>query len=77
LARILPALAGVLGSEPFAARDLFEVDSAALVIGLGGLNPKSAAQLFSRGAGQAIEGYVVQRARRELNAQLWRVLRGG
>ena len=58
-------------------RDLFEQDSPALAIVLTGLNPKSTAQLFSRGVDQAIDGYMVQRSHRELNAQLWRVLRGG
>ncbi|HXG54018.1 MAG TPA: hypothetical protein VNJ03_01445 [Vicinamibacterales bacterium] len=77
LARILPAVAGALGSHPFAVRDLFDDDSPALALVLTGMTTKSIAQLFSRGADQVIDGYVVQRAHRELNAQLWRVVRGG
>ncbi len=77
LASILPAVTGVFGSEPFATRDLFEQAAPALDIVLAGMNTKSIAQLFSRSAGQDIEGYVVQHAGRELNAKLWRVVRAG
>ncbi len=77
LERILPVAAGALGSEPFAVRDLFEQNSPALTLVLAGWSIKATAQLLSRGADQDIEGYVVQRSHRELNAQLWRVVRGG
>lgn len=77
LASILPAIGGAIGSDSFAVRDLFEEGAPALQLVLGGMSIKAVAQLFSRGADLLIDGYVVQRSHRELNAQLWRVVKGG
>jgi hypothetical protein len=75
LARLLPAAGGVFGSEPFLTRDLFESDSAALTLVLRGLNVRQVGRLFRRGEGQAIDGYMIQRDGKELNAILWRILK--
>ncbi len=75
LGRILPAIGGTFGSQWFACRDLFEEDSAALRLVLAGYNTKKVGQLFRRGEGQVVDGYVVKQGQRELNAALWRVLR--
>jgi hypothetical protein len=75
LARLLPAIGGVVGSELFVTRDLFESDAAALQLVLRGLNAKQVGRLLRRGEGQAIDGYVIQRDGTELHAVLWRVVR--
>lgn len=74
LSRLLPAIGGALGSEPFLARDLFDHESAALRLVLSGLNAKRIGRLFQRGDGQAIDGYLVERAGDELHTTLWRVV---
>jgi hypothetical protein len=76
LARLLPAIAGVLGSEPFACRDLVDADAApALQLVTAGLEARALGCLFGRAAGQGIDGYVIDRAGNELHRRLWSVLR--
>lgn len=77
LERILPAIAGAIGSAWFACRDLEEEDSAALRLVLTGLSTKSVGRLFRRGMGHPVQGYVIERKDRELNAWLWRVVSCG
>jgi len=77
LARILPAIAGAIGSEWFACRDLEEEDSAALRLVLKGLSTKSVGRLFRRGLGHAVDGYLIERKDRELNVWLWRIVSCG
>lgn len=74
LARLLPAIAGALGSEPFLTRDLFESDSAALGFVLQGWTAIRIGRLFQRAEGAAVDGYVIERDGVELHATLWRVL---
>jgi hypothetical protein len=66
LAAILPAVAGVQGSELFTARELLEDDAPALRLVLAGLSAKQ--------KGRAFDGYTVQRDGSEAGASLWRVL---
>ncbi len=76
LGRILPAIGGTFGSQWFASRDLFEEDFPALRLVLAGYSSKRLGQLFHRGEGEVVDGYLVkQGSQRELNAALWRVLR--
>ena len=75
LGRILPAIGGTFGSQWFACRDLFEEDSPALRLVLVGYSAKRVGQLFHRGEGEVVDGYLVKQGQRELNAALWRVLR--
>jgi hypothetical protein len=73
LARVLPAIAGARGSEPFASRDLAE-DVPALRVVLRGLSVKSIGRLLSRAKGIPIDGWIVERYGTEINVVLWRVL---
>jgi hypothetical protein len=74
LARLLPAVGGVFGSELFLTRELFESDAAALKLVTRGLNALKVGRALRRGEGQAIDGYSVQREGTELNTVLWRVV---
>jgi hypothetical protein len=75
LAKLLPAIAGALGSEPFLARDLFVSNSAGLRLVLSESNSKRIGRLFGRAAGEAIGGYLVEdTGAMELNSILWRVV---
>ncbi len=77
LDRILPAIAGAIGSAWFACRDLEEEDSAALRLVLTGLSTKRVGRLFRRGLGHPVGGYLIERHGRELNVWLWRVVSCG
>ena len=77
LGRILPAIAGAIGSEWFACRDLEEEDSAALRLVLKGLSTKSVGRLFRRGLGHPVDGYLIERKDRELGVWLWRIVSCG
>jgi hypothetical protein len=74
LARLLPAIAGALGSEPFLARDLFEHAAPAVRLVRRGLTPRRIGRLFRRAAGEAVAGYLVEAVDVELGAVLWRVV---
>lgn len=73
VARILPAVAGALGSEPFASRDL-AADVPALRVVLRGLSVKQIGRLLSRAEGVPIDGWILERCGKEINVALWRVL---
>lgn len=78
LARMLPAIAGVYGSDAFAARDLLDAEApAALRLVTRGLDARWIGSLLARGAGQVIDGYIIERAGDELHVRLWRVFRSG
>jgi hypothetical protein len=72
IARLLLAIAGALGSEPFTSRDLRECAGAAIV--LAGLSVKQIGRLLARAEGHPVEGYLVERVGSEINVTLWRVL---
>ena len=73
LTRLLPAIAGALGSEPFASRDLRGAAPGLRVV-LRGMSPKQIGRLLSRAEGTPIEGWLVERCGTEINVTLWRVL---
>lgn len=73
LSRLLPAIAGALGSEPFASRDLPDASPGIRVV-LGDLSVKQIGRLLSRAEGVPIEGRIIQRCGVEINVALWRVL---
>lgn len=74
LAAILPATAGLKGSELFTARELLEDDAPALRLVLAGLSAKQIGRLLQRAEGRPIDGYTVQHDGSEAGANLWRVL---
>ncbi|MEJ7667699.1 MAG: hypothetical protein WKH97_02990 [Casimicrobiaceae bacterium] len=73
LARLLPAIGGARGSEPFVARDLAEEHPELAPI-IGGLSNKALGRLLARAQGSQVDGYLVQRAGVEINVVLWRVV---
>jgi hypothetical protein len=73
LAQILPAIAGALGSEPFASRDLSDASPGLRVV-LRGLSVKQIGRLLSRAEGVPIDGWLVERCGIEINVALWRVV---
>jgi len=72
LSRVLPAIAGLVGSDSFTSRDL--AASSALRLVLGDRSVKTIGRLLSRGADLAIDGFMVQRAGAELRVTLWRLV---
>jgi hypothetical protein len=75
LARLLPAIAGALGSEEFTSRDLACHSAPALRLVLRGLSAKSIGRLLARADGvPTIDGWVVERRGVEINVALWRVV---
>jgi len=76
LSRLLPAIAGVYGSDSFACRDLVDDEAApALRLVTAGLDARSLGSLLARAIVHVVDGYVVERAGDELHVNLWRVLR--
>lgn len=75
LERILPALAGALGSENFLASEAVTSDNPALVLVLEGMHARRLGKLLRRGDGVPVAGYVVHARGRETGAVLWEVLR--
>jgi hypothetical protein len=75
LSRILPALAGALGSEMFLASEAVSSENAALALVLAGMNARRLGRLLRRGEGISIEGYVVHAQGAESGAMLWEVHR--
>jgi hypothetical protein len=73
LARILPAVGGVFGSELFAVRELLTNPAPALRVALDGENAKALGRLFYRAAGTTCDRYAIRAEGRELNVTLWRV----
>jgi hypothetical protein len=74
LAKILPAVGGVFGSEWFLVRELFASPAAAVRLVLRGLNARQVGRLLRRGEGVVVDGYLVQRGGIELHARLARIV---
>ena len=72
LSRVLPAIAGALGSEEFVVNELFE--RAAVQLVLGTLTSVQVGRLLQRAVGVPIAGYVVERGAFEVGRRLWRVM---
>jgi hypothetical protein len=75
LARLLPAVAGVIGSEWVTARELVDHPAAGLRLVCDGLNARALGRLFQRAEGAIIDGLVIEHGGHELGAGLWRVMR--
>lgn len=74
LARLLPAIAGTLGSELFLTADVCEHDAAALRLVRANLNAKQLGRLLRRAVNTPIDGYLVLHEGTEAGAVLWRVV---
>ena len=72
LAKLLPAIGGAFGSEPFASRDVLSAAGVRVVVR--GLSPKRIGKLLSRAAGSPVDGFMVERCGLEINVALWRVM---
>jgi hypothetical protein len=70
LARILPAIAAELGSEPFL---ISELAGPGVAVACAGLSPRRLGRLLLRGAGLAIDGHMVERVGDEGGCALWSV----
>jgi hypothetical protein len=75
LERILPAIAGALGSDLFLAIEAVTSDNPALVLVLGAMDARRLGKLLRRGADLPIDGYIVHAQGMEAGAVLWEVLR--
>jgi hypothetical protein len=75
LERILPAIAGALGSDLFLAIEAVTSDNPALVLVLGAMDARRLGKLLLRGADLPIDGYIVHAKGMEAGAVLWEVLR--
>ena len=73
LARILPAVAGCVGSEIFTSRDLIDHESAAVRLVVRGVTAKTLGRLLTRADGRPITGLVVERVGDEGHVALWRI----
>jgi glutathione S-transferase len=74
LARLLPAVAGAFGSEPYVVNELPDAVAVRVVLDELGLTAKQLGRLFHRGVGLPIGRLVVERAGVELHRTLWRVV---
>jgi hypothetical protein len=75
LARMLPAVMGVFGSEErFSSRDLAEDTRPAVRLVVRGLSVKKISKLFGRADGIPINGLMVQKQGEEFQVAVWRVV---
>jgi hypothetical protein len=75
LSRILPAVAGALGSEYFLASEAVASANPALVLVLAGFNARRLGRLLRRADGVEVCGYVAHASGTEAGAVLWDVSR--
>jgi hypothetical protein len=69
LRRLIPALLGAIGSEPFAAADALDYP-AVRAAGPRRTSPEALGKLLASGVGRVIDGYRIERCGRSL----WRVV---
>jgi hypothetical protein len=74
LAKMLPAIGGVFGSETFSSRDLAEDTRPAVRLVVRGLSVKQIGKLFSRADGIPIEGLMVRRQGVEFQVTVWQIV---
>jgi hypothetical protein len=74
LRRILPATAGVRGSERLTSWDLVEDDAPAIRLAVGQMTAKQIGKLFARAAGIAVDGFMVRRVGVECHATAWQIV---
>ena len=72
LERILPAIAGALGSESFLASEAIASANPALILVLAGMNARRLSKLLRRGDGVPVAGYAVHARGTEAGAVLGR-----
>jgi hypothetical protein len=75
LAKLLPAIGGVFGSEPFLSSEVCEHDEPGLRLVCTGISIRSLGRLLRRAAGVAVDGYMITRVAVEAGAVLWSVRR--
>ena len=75
LERILPAIAGALGSDCFLASEAVASADPALVLVFAGMNGRRLGRLLRRADGVEVCGYVARASGMEGGAVLWSVLR--
>jgi hypothetical protein len=71
LSRVLPALAGCFGSEPFTVAEAFEQPAVRVVTA--GLAAPACGQLLQRARGVPVAGYVIESDATELHRRVWRL----
>jgi hypothetical protein len=72
LSKLLPALAGALGSELFLSCELLEHAAVGLVCK--GMSARQLGRLLRRSTGVPVDGYLVERVDEEAGAVVWRVV---
>ena len=73
LARLLPAIGGVYGSDTFLAAEIATHRAPAIRVARGTLTARQVGRLLKRAEGTAVDGYVVTRLGAEDGAVLWQV----
>jgi hypothetical protein len=71
LSRLLPAIAGAVGSELFTVNELLQL--AAVRVVAAGVAPAALGQLLQRARGLPLHGYVVVSDATELHRRVWRL----
>jgi len=73
LARLLPAIGGVYGSDAFLVREVIASADPGVRLVRGDLSAKALGKLLARAAGLAVDGLVIERVGVEDGAVLWAV----
>lgn len=71
LSRVLPAIAGAVGGEPFTVAEALEQPAVRVVAA--GLAPAALGRLLQRARGLPLYGYVVESDATELHRRVWRL----
>ena len=74
LARLLPAIGGAIGSEPFHSAEIVEHESPALRVVAAGLSAKHVGRLLRRATGRPVDEWLVERCGIEAGVTLWRIV---
>ena len=74
LSALLPALAGVVGSDVFRAGEVVGSNHPGLRLVLGDATARSLGRLLRRGEGVPVNGHLVQQVGVEAHAALWSVV---
>ena len=74
LGRLLPAIAGGVGSAVWSVKELRTSEAPGVHIVLDGISARRLGRLFSRARGVPLGGYLIQRAGIEWHATLWQVV---
>ena len=74
LRRLLPAIVGVFGSDPFTSAEVVHHHAPGLRLLFEGWSAGRLGKLLKRGAGVVIDGLIVDRIGTEANAIVWHVV---